>query len=142
MTESVVGFFTRDRSQLHTWSTIVQGVVGLIVALVLVIAPGAALRFVVLLIAAWLLVRGAIHLYLSIKAGDNPGIAMVSVTSGVISAIVGLLLLVRPEAGVIAVSWLVGIFAILTGTFSLLLARRLKPDVEVEAEEVSPESDQ
>jgi uncharacterized membrane protein HdeD (DUF308 family) len=46
--------------------------------------------------------------------------------SGLISILVGLILILRPGAGVLAVAWLIGIFAILLGTFQLLLGLKFR----------------
>jgi uncharacterized membrane protein HdeD (DUF308 family) len=126
LTEALVDFFSRGRMRLYTWTAIVQGGVGIVIALLLVLMPGAALRIVVLLIAVWLLIRGALHLFAAFENRSHPGFPMIATGTGVMSVIVGLLLLFRPEAGIVAFSWLVGIYAILTGVFSLMWAQRLK----------------
>jgi uncharacterized membrane protein HdeD (DUF308 family) len=41
--------------------------------------------------------------------------------SGLISILVGLILIFRPGAGVLAVAWLIGLYAIILGIFQLLL---------------------
>ena len=46
--------------------------------------------------------------------------------SGVLSVIFGLLLIVRPGAGAVAVAWLIGLYAILFGALLLALAFRLR----------------
>lgn len=125
LVEALLDFFSRDRGGLYTWTAVAQGAVGLIVALMLVLMPGAALRIVVLLIAIWLLVRGGLQLYVAFQNRDFAGFPLFSGMTGGISAIVGLLLFFRPEAGIVAFSWLVGIYAVLTGVLALLWARRL-----------------
>ncbi|MFP4152972.1 MAG: HdeD family acid-resistance protein [Alkalispirochaeta sp.] len=124
--EGLFDFFSRGRAGLYTWTAIIQGVVGIVIALLLVLMPGAALRIVVLMIAVWLLIRGTLHLFVGFENRGYPGFPMLAGGTGVMSVIVGLLLLFRPEAGIVAFSWLVGIYAILTGVFSLMWAQRLK----------------
>ena len=46
--------------------------------------------------------------------------------SGLISILVGLILIFRPEAGVLAVAWLIGIFAIILGVFLILLSLKVR----------------
>lgn len=129
LTEAIVDFVSRGRTRLYTWSSIIQGVVGLAVALILVVSPGSALRIVVVMIAIWLLIRGVLHAYVAVEARRQSGFPMLSGVTGAVSILVGLLLAFRPEAGIVAFSWLIGIYAILTGVFSLVWAHKLRQDV-------------
>ncbi|MDA3948737.1 MAG: DUF308 domain-containing protein [Spirochaeta sp.] len=126
LTEAIVDFVSRGRGRLYTWSAVAQGIVGLVVALVLVLMPGAALRIVIMLIAVWLMIRGGLYMYVALQNRGQYGFPMFSAATGVISALIGLLFAFRPEAGIVAFSWLIGVYAILVGTFSLMWANRLK----------------
>lgn len=134
LTEAVVDFISSGKRRLYTWSAIVQGVVGIAIALLLVLMPGTALQLVVVMIAVWLIIRGLLHLWIAFQNRETTGFPLFAGSTGATSTVVGLLLLFRPEAGVIAFSWLIGIYAILVGVFSLLWARRVG-DVAKRAEE-------
>lgn len=125
LTEAIIDFVSSGRRRLFTWSAIVQGVIGIVIALMLVLAPGTALQLVVVMIAIWMMVRGVLHLWVAFQNRNAVGFPMFAGGAGAISAVVGLLLIFRPEAGVIAFSWLIGIYAILIGVFSLIWARRI-----------------
>jgi uncharacterized membrane protein HdeD (DUF308 family) len=45
---------------------------------------------------------------------------------GLISILVGLILILRPGAGVLAMAWLIGIFTIILGIFQLLLGLKFR----------------
>ncbi len=123
--EALMDFFSQHRGKLYTWTAVAQGVVGLVVALLLVLMPGTALQIVVLLIAIWLLFRGVFQIMVAMQNRSYTGFPLFAGMTGAISAVVGLLLFFRPEAGIVAFSWLVGIYAVLTGAFALLWARKL-----------------
>ena len=126
--EAVFSFFTRDRRALFTWTAVAQGVVGLFVAVFLLLMPGAALRVLVMLIAVWIVVRAAVQLWTAIQLRDLAGVPLFVGLFGGVSLLVGILLLTRPEAGIIAFSWLIGIYAIVSGVIILLWGLRSSGD--------------
>lgn len=124
LVDAVFSFFTRDRRALFTWTAVAQGVVGLIVAVFLVVMPNVALRILVMFIAAWIVVRAAVQLWTAIQLRDLAGVPLFVGLFGGISLLVGILLLTRPEAGIVAFSWLIGIYAIASGVIILLWGLR------------------
>lgn len=110
----------------YTWSGIAEVVFGMIVATLMLLAPNAAARGVITLIAIGLLLRGAFQLYVAYRRRSEPHARLFFSVTAVVSLVAGALLLVRPEAGVIGMSWLIGILAILTGVSSLTWAFRLR----------------
>lgn len=110
----------------YTWSGIAEVVFGMVLAMLMLLAPNTAARGVIALAAIGLLVRGAFQLYVAFRRRAEPDARLFFGVTAVVSLLVGALLLVRPEAGVIGMSWLIGIFAILTGASSLMWAYRLR----------------
>jgi uncharacterized membrane protein HdeD (DUF308 family) len=46
--------------------------------------------------------------------------------NGLVSILVGVILILRPEAGVLAVAWLIGILAVIVGIFQVLLGLKFR----------------
>lgn len=113
--DAVFSFLSQDRRAVFTWAAVAQGAVGLVVALLLVFAPGTALRVLVILIALWVVIRSAIQLWIAFQYRSTRGAPLFAGLTGALSLLVGILLLVRPEAGIIAFSWLVGLYAVISG---------------------------
>lgn len=126
LVESLIGLLAGKRSGFVIWSAALQGLVGLAIALFLIVLPGTALRVIVLVIAVWLALRGLIQAVIAVQNRRVPGAAMFLGMIAAISLLVGALLIFRPEAGIIAFSWLLGIYAIVSGAISMLWAQRAR----------------
>jgi uncharacterized membrane protein HdeD (DUF308 family) len=122
--EALFSFLARRRDALFTWTAVAQGFVGLFVALFLVIMPGTALRVLVMMIAVWIVVRAGVQLWTAVQFRNLTGVPMFVGLFGGISLLVGILLISRPEAGIIAFSWLIGIYAIISGVLILMWGLR------------------
>jgi len=122
--ESLLSFLVRQRATLNTWSAVLQGLVGLVVALFLIVLPGTAVRVVVMIMAVWLLLRGVLQGVLAFQSREISGAPLFVGLIAAISLLVGALLVFRPEAGVVAFAWLLGIYAIVSGAVSVLWSRR------------------
>ena len=124
--EALFSFLSRERGALFTWTAVAQGVVGLVVALFLVVMPGAALRVLVMLIAIWIVIRAGVQLWAAFQFRNLSGVPLFVGLFGGISLLVGFLLISRPEAGIVAFAWLIGIYAIISGV--LILTWGLRSD--------------
>ncbi|NBC28620.1 MAG: hypothetical protein GVY29_01345 [Spirochaetes bacterium] len=140
LAESLLSFLVRRRTAMFTWSAVLQGLVGIVVALLLIVLPGTAVRVVVMIMAVWLLLRGVIQGVLAVWSREIRGAPLFVGLIAAISLLVGALLILRPEAGVVAFAWLLGIYAIVSGAVSILWSRRaaqLAAD-DTRAREVGP----
>ncbi|MFW5695600.1 MAG: HdeD family acid-resistance protein [Alkalispirochaeta sp.] len=122
--EALFSFLSRGRGTLFTWTAVAQGVVGLFVALFLVLMPGVALRVLVMMIAVWIVIRAGVQLWTAFQFRNLTGVPMFVGLFGGISLLVGILLISRPEAGIIAFAWLIGIYAIVSGVLILMWGLR------------------
>jgi uncharacterized membrane protein HdeD (DUF308 family) len=103
---------------------VAQGFVGLSIALFLLLMPGTALRLVVLMIALWVVVRAGIQLWTAWTLRSFSGVPLFVGLTGALSLLVGVLLLTRPEAGIIAFSWLIAVYLIGSGILVLVWGTR------------------
>jgi uncharacterized membrane protein HdeD (DUF308 family) len=77
-------------------------------------------------IAGWAILAGLFKILTAFRIRkETKGEWMLGI-SGLISILLGLILIFRPEAGVLAVAWLIGIFAIILGIFQLLLGLKFR----------------
>jgi uncharacterized membrane protein HdeD (DUF308 family) len=104
---------------------VLEGILDLIIAAIVFFWPVEALVAIILFIAIWAVITGI--------ALIAAGIAMIRVNgewllvlSGIISVLLGIILFVQPGAGVIALSWWLGIYALLFGIALISAAFRLR----------------
>ncbi|MFP4485264.1 MAG: HdeD family acid-resistance protein [Spirochaetaceae bacterium] len=144
LAEALLSLLVRRRGMVLTWSAVLQGLVGIVVALFLVVMPGTAVRVIVMIIAVWLVLRAIVQAAIAVQNRTVSGAALFMGMVAAISLLVGALLIFRPEAGVIAAAWLLGIYAIVTGALAILWGQKAAriPQHDVpERREASPEAD-
>src|SRR6266478_951848 len=104
---------------------IFEGVLDLVIATIVFFWPIEALVAIIYFIAIWAVISGI--------ALIAAGIALIRVNgewllvlSGIISILLGIILFVQPGAGVVALSWWLGIYALLFGIALLSAAFRMR----------------
>ncbi|GGK76204.1 hypothetical protein Sme01_51980 [Sphaerisporangium melleum] len=109
----------------RTWLA-VSGVLGIAAGLIAWIWPGITALALLVLIAAYAVVVGVAEIVAAFarrRAGDTEWSHL---ASGVLAVIFGVLLFAWPASGALALTWLIGLFAILYGASLLLLAHRMR----------------
>ena len=92
---------------------------------VLLIWPGST-KILLVLFGAWIFYTGIRHILFSRSLSDNDPERSAVSTIGIIATLIGLVLLLWPQAGVTTIAWLIGIVALLVAGLLGYLARRLK----------------
>lgn len=132
-----IGAFRTSGRQGQTTLGIAEGVLGLVVGLIAVIAPDAALRFLSVLIGLWALLTGALEIAAAIgsRPVDMSGAGSVDArgrvnwllgTAGALSLILGGILVFSPGAGVVLITVLIGVYALGFGIALIALALRIR----------------
>jgi uncharacterized membrane protein HdeD (DUF308 family) len=82
----------------------------------------------VFVIAAWALVTGLLELSTAFRLRRAITNEWLLVVDGVLSVLVAVALLINPAAGAIALVWVIGWFAILSGVLLIALSFRLRKE--------------
>jgi uncharacterized membrane protein HdeD (DUF308 family) len=104
---------------------LLEGILDLIIAAICFIWPGIALVALVYLIAIWAVVSGIALIAAGIALIRFSG-EWLLVVAGVLSIALGIALFAAPGAGVVALSWWLGIYALLFGIALLAAAFRIR----------------
>jgi uncharacterized membrane protein HdeD (DUF308 family) len=104
---------------------ILEGIVGLVAAAIALLAPIATLLAFVWLTAAWAIVSGVLLLSAVSRLHRTHGKWLMAL-SAVVSILWGFLLIVAPIPGAVAMTWLLGAYALIFGVAMLVLAFRLR----------------
>ena len=107
-------------------SGMAQGAVTLLIGAILLFLPEGSIRLAFVLLGIWALLTGAGYLWTgwSMPQGDpERGSAL---TVGGIGAVAGLVLLLWPGTGVVAIGWLISIAAFIVAAVLIMIALRLK----------------
>ena len=107
-------------------SPLMQAIVSLAIGLVLLLWTGISAKLFLILVGIWLALQG-VGLFMAAMKMDveDEGRGLTMVIGGVM-AVVGLVFVFWPDTGVVAISWLIGIGALLIGCLLVYLATRVK----------------
>jgi uncharacterized membrane protein HdeD (DUF308 family) len=104
---------------------LIEGILNILVGIIVFVWPGPALIATIYLIAIWAIITGIVLIAAGIALIRHSG-EWLLVPGGVISILLGLILFISPEAGVVALSWWFGIYALLFGIAMVSAAFRIR----------------
>jgi uncharacterized membrane protein HdeD (DUF308 family) len=111
----LVGAFRRPGDTGQRTIRGIAGALGVALGLAALIWPGITAMIVAIVVGVWALVTGAIAIWLATQVRGQWLVGVV----GALSVIAGLLVLIRPAAGAVAVAWIIGVYAIVAGVLML-----------------------
>lgn len=109
-----------------SWGVLLAGLAGVAVGIVTFVSPGLTALALLYLIAAWAIVRGVFEIIAAIHLRRELQNEWLLGLSGLLSVGLGVLLIVAPGAGALALLWWIGAFAFVAGVLMILLGLRLK----------------
>jgi uncharacterized membrane protein HdeD (DUF308 family) len=123
---SIVGAWKAARAHERLGALILEGIVGIAAAAVTAIFPGITALALVYLIAAWALVTGALEIVAAIRLRQYISHEWLLALSGAASLLFGILALLLPLAGAVAIALGIGIYALVFGILLIGLGLRLR----------------
>ncbi|QYC39062.1 acid-resistance membrane protein [Nonomuraea coxensis DSM 45129] len=105
---------------------ILLALAGVIFGILCLIWPGVTVLVITLLIGIWAVVTGVSEIMTAIRLRREIQGEWLHVLSGALSVVFGVLVLVWPATGALAVALLIGIYAILAGIVLIVLAFRIR----------------
>jgi uncharacterized membrane protein HdeD (DUF308 family) len=105
---------------------LLEGLAGIFAGVITLFWPGITAVALVYIIAAWALITGFVEVAAAIRLRKEIHGEWLLALSGILSIIMGVVLVVWPLAGALAFVWLMGGYALLFGILFLMLAFRLR----------------
>src|SRR5262245_47689041 len=116
----------RDQEGRAWGRMIFVGIVSIAVGVGAFIWPGITTAALLLIIAIWAILRGVLEIIAAIELRKVIHNEWLLIVAGVLSILFGVALLVKPQAGALAMVWLIGCFAIAHGILRVALAFKLR----------------
>jgi len=110
------------------WAVGLRGILGILFGLICLLTPGIAIEVFVILFAAYMLVDGVFAIASGIKAARNGERWGLLILEGIVDIAAGLVAVLWPAITLIALIWIVAIWAIVSGALMLGAAFTLKLD--------------
>jgi uncharacterized membrane protein HdeD (DUF308 family) len=108
------------------WAMLLVGILGLVTAVIALVAPGITATVMLVLIAVWAIARGIGEIAAAVRLRKVLDHEWLLGLAGVLSILFGIALIARPAAGLLAMVWLIGSFAVAFGVMNIALAFRLR----------------
>jgi len=136
----VFGAFSYAKKGQNMFFWLVEGLINLTLGIILIINPAWLIEFLLILIGLWALILGIYQLYTGFMHAKHINNSTLLKINGLAAAVIGLILLLKPEMVASFIIQLLGVLSILIGAimmyFAFLLkkaAKNLNPPV-IEAE--------
>ena len=108
------------------WLGLIEGAVGVLVGIGTLIVPGITALALLFVIAFWAVVTGGLEVYAAYRLREEIKHEWLLGLSGILSISFGVLLVLAPGSGALALAWLIGMYAILFGVMLILLGVNLR----------------
>jgi uncharacterized membrane protein HdeD (DUF308 family) len=110
----------------RSWLFLIEGIASVIAGILTLIWPGITAVVLLVLVAAWAVLTGLLELYGAIRLRRIIRNEWLLILGGAASVLFGVLLIINPRAGLLALTWLVGAYALIFGLLLVALAIRLR----------------
>jgi uncharacterized membrane protein HdeD (DUF308 family) len=98
-----------------------QGIVGILAGVVALVWPGITALAFLYLLAAWAILTGIVELVTPLSFPMSGGRTVLMVLAGLVSIVFGILIAAQPSSGLLAVVWLIGVYAIVYGVMYIVV---------------------
>lgn len=116
---AIVAAVWAARERLMWWPLLVEGALGVALGVIAIAWPTGVAQALIWLIAAWALLTGALTIMAAIRLRQVIEREWLFGTTGALAVLLGVILLLNPEAGALAMIWFIGAYAIIAG-FALI----------------------
>jgi uncharacterized membrane protein HdeD (DUF308 family) len=120
---NIVAFF---RVASHHWALLVEGAIGIIAGVLTFAWPAITALVLLYVIAFWAMFTGIFEIIAGIRLRKVITNEWLLLVMGAFSFLFGVLILVAPGAGALAIVLWIGVYALVFGVFLLALAFRLR----------------
>jgi uncharacterized membrane protein HdeD (DUF308 family) len=114
------------RSSGRWWVLLMEGLLGIVAGVIAFVWPGVTSLVLLTLIAAWAIVTGILEIVAAIRLRKEIKNEWRLGLGGLASVLLGVLLVIWPQSGMVTISWIIGFYATVFGISMLSLGFRLR----------------
>lgn len=108
------------------WVELLEGIAGIIIGIVTFVWPDLTALTLLYFIAAWAFITGVMEIAAAIQLRRLITGEWAMILSGALSILFAIILVLFPGEGALALTWLIGVYAIIFGVVLIVLAFRLR----------------
>ena len=122
----IAGGLDGGRDRRRRWFYVLAGVIGVAAGVIAALWPGITALVLVVLAGAWAVITGVLEIAAALRLPRGMTARWVLSVSGIASLIAGVIMLVRPDIGALAVAAVLGVYALLAGVALLWAAWQVR----------------
>ena len=108
------------------WPLALEGLASIVIALITFAVPAVTAIVLLYFVSAWAIVTGALRIAAAVRLRKQIQGEWLLILNGALSVVFGILLIVIPNAGLVTLVWLLGVYAVVFGGMLVGLAFRLR----------------
>ena len=110
----------RNREETGWGLLLFEGILGILAGVVALVWPNITALAFLYLLAAWAIIIGILEVVAPLSFPMRGGRAALMVVAGLASIVFGILIAAQPSSGLLAVVWLIGVYAIVFGVMYIV----------------------
>lgn len=123
---AIVSAFRVRAGHERWWALLLEGLVGIAIGLITFFWPDVTAVAIVYFIAAWAVITGVLEVISAIRFREEMENEWLLALAGIASVVLGILLALNPVAGLAALVWMIGIYAIVFGVLMVIAGLRAR----------------
>ena len=123
---AVITAFRSSGGSTRRWLLLIEGVISILFGIVALFWPGLTALALLYIVAFWAILIGIARILMAIMLRREIENEWSIALSGVLSVILGIILILLPGAGLLAYTWLIGILALVVGIALIYYASRVR----------------
>jgi uncharacterized membrane protein HdeD (DUF308 family) len=123
---AIIAGVRAEENQERSWPLITEGVIAVAVGLIALLLPGAAARFWLFVVSGFAFASGILHIFAAIRLRRDIRDEQVLVINGALTAAFGVLMILLPWPGLLALDLLVGASSLCFGLLLVVVSLRLR----------------
>lgn len=123
---SVITAIMHRQENDRWWVVLLEGIAGIVFGVLTFLWPAITAVVLLVFIAVWAILTGILEVVAAIRLRKEIEGEWALGLAGVLSLIFGIIMLLRPGAGALALIWVIGSYAILFGVLLIYLGFRLR----------------
>lgn len=126
LVDGAFGLIAAFRSEEDRMMGILLSAVSIVAGLMVLVKPLAGMVAVAIVIGVWAIFKGVLEISAAIRLRKEMENEWFFILAGALSIIFGGVIILRPGAGLMAIVWILGFYAILFGILMVVLGFKLK----------------
>ena len=123
---AIVAGVRAEENQERSWPLTTEGIIAVAVGLLALLRPDAAARFWLYVVSGFVFVSGILHIFAAIRLRRDIRDELVLVVNGALTAAFGVMMVLLPWAGLLALGLLVGASSLCFGLLLVVVSLRLR----------------